>query len=60
MHLKPVSKSLKRELYEGQRLSIKMLKPRGDVDEHRARKQYRGNYAGGRDDYLDGYYYHLF
>lgn len=56
MHLKPVTKTLKRELYQGQRLSIKLLKPRGDEEDqhHRApRKTYRGNYKGGRDDYLD-------
>ena len=58
MHLKPVTRALKRELYQGQRLSIKLLKPRGEEDgdghHHRApRKTYRGNYKGGRDDYLD-------
>jgi splicing factor U2AF 35 kDa subunit len=34
MHLKPVSKMLKRELYQGQRLSIEALKPRGDQIHH--------------------------
>lgn len=54
MHLKPVSKQLKKELYQGQRLSIKMLKPRGEEQSTRVRKTYRTGYAGGRyeDEYV--------
>lgn len=37
MHLKPVSKHLKRELYEAQRLSIQMLNPRPEEAAREAR-----------------------
>ena len=37
MHLKPVSRDLKDELYEAQRLSIKMLNPRPEEQEREQR-----------------------
>jgi splicing factor U2AF subunit len=53
MHLKPVSKVLKKELYEGQRLSIQTLKPRGE-SKHAPRKYYKTGYSGGREE-MDGF-----
>ncbi|KAI8899940.1 hypothetical protein BC833DRAFT_583768 [Globomyces pollinis-pini] len=55
MHLKPVTKALKKDLYQAQQLSIKILKPRGEepAREYSSTSRFRGDdvYREPRDDY---------
>ncbi|EGF80743.1 hypothetical protein BATDEDRAFT_11284, partial [Batrachochytrium dendrobatidis JAM81] len=57
MHIKKPSKAMIKDMYKAQRLSIKILKPRGDEDDGRSRshsrERYRDRPREGRE--RDGY-----